>query len=122
MTYSDLEYEIFSRQFILQNFDQKNIHKLLEEVGDKVVSISLDTDVNEDENTVKAHINNNNFDGLYAISSKELTESLIDQFGVGVVNAPSAPVVLICEDQSARLLQRGLKSIDELKEELSRGC
>ena len=28
MTYSDLEYEIFSRQFILQNFDQKNIHKL----------------------------------------------------------------------------------------------
>ena len=28
MTYSDLEFEIFSRQFILQNFDQKNIHKL----------------------------------------------------------------------------------------------
>ena len=28
MTYSDLEYEIFSRQFILKNFDQKNIHKL----------------------------------------------------------------------------------------------
>ena len=28
MTYSDLEYEIFSRQFILQNFDEKNILKL----------------------------------------------------------------------------------------------
>ena len=28
MTYSDLEYEIFSRQFILKNFDEKNIHKL----------------------------------------------------------------------------------------------
>ena len=28
MTYSDLEYEIFSRQFILQNFNEKNIHKL----------------------------------------------------------------------------------------------
>jgi len=28
MTYSDLEYEIFSRQFILKNFDQKSIHKL----------------------------------------------------------------------------------------------
>ena len=28
MTYSDLEYEIFSRQFILQNFDEKNINKL----------------------------------------------------------------------------------------------
>ena len=28
MTYSDLEYEIFSRQFILKNFDEKNIDKL----------------------------------------------------------------------------------------------
>ena len=28
MTYSDLEYEIFSRQFILKNFDEKNIYKL----------------------------------------------------------------------------------------------
>ena len=28
MSYSDLEYEIFSRQFILQNFDEDNIAKL----------------------------------------------------------------------------------------------
>lgn len=28
MSYSDLEYEIFSRQFILKNFDEKNISKL----------------------------------------------------------------------------------------------
>ena len=28
MTYSDLEYEIFSRQFILKNFNEKNINKL----------------------------------------------------------------------------------------------
>ena len=28
MTYLDLEYEIFSRQFILQNFNEKNIQKL----------------------------------------------------------------------------------------------
>ena len=28
MTYSDLEYEIFSRQFILKSFDERNIYKL----------------------------------------------------------------------------------------------
>ena len=28
MSYSDLEYEIFSRQFILKNFNETNIHKL----------------------------------------------------------------------------------------------
>ena len=28
MSYSDLEYEIFSRQFVLQNFNEENIQKL----------------------------------------------------------------------------------------------
>ena len=28
MSYSDLEYDIFSRQFILQNFNEENIQKL----------------------------------------------------------------------------------------------
>ena len=28
MSYSDLEYEIFSRQFILKNFNETNINKL----------------------------------------------------------------------------------------------
>ena len=38
MSYSDLEYEIFSRQFILKNFNEKNIQKLKDA---KIIIIGL---------------------------------------------------------------------------------
>ena len=38
MSYSDLEYEIFSRQFILKNFNETNIHKLKDA---KIIIIGL---------------------------------------------------------------------------------
>ena len=101
---------------------QKEIKKLHQELGDTFVSISLDTDPNEDVTIIQEHIDRNGFDWHYAISPRELTQSLIDEFGIGVVNAPSAPVVLICEDQSTHYLGRGLKLVDELKEELEVNC
>ncbi len=99
---------------------QQNIIKDLHEiVGDTVTSISLDTDPNEDTAIVQNHINQHGFDWYYAISPPELTQSLIDQFGINVVNAPRAPIVLICPDHSARLLKNGLKSVEELQQEIA---
>ena len=68
------------------------------------------------------NITENGFDWLYAISPKELATGLIDEFGINVVNAPSAPVVLVCADGSTRFLGRGLKSVSELQEEIKKGC
>jgi thiol-disulfide isomerase/thioredoxin len=87
-----------------------------------VIHISLDTDTNEDAELVKDHAERNGFDWYFAVAPIEMTESLIDEFGLGVVNAPSAPVILICNDQSTRLLDRGLKQTDELIMELEEGC
>ncbi|MBW2995383.1 redoxin family protein [Candidatus Woesearchaeota archaeon] len=101
---------------------QDKIKELHEEVGDSVVSISLDTDPNEDEAKVRGHATRYDFDWYFAVSPVELTKALIDDFGIGVVNAPSAPIVLICADQSARMLPRGVKDADELKTEIGRGC
>jgi thiol-disulfide isomerase/thioredoxin len=101
---------------------QQEIKKLHEDVGDSVVSVSLDTDPNEEESQVKEHTEQNGFDWYYAVSPKDLTQSLIDEFGVGVVNAPQAPVILVCEDLSTRLLDRGVKDTDELKEAIEEGC
>ena len=101
---------------------QREIKKLHEEVGDSVVSITLDTDPNEDEQKVIEHAQANGFDWRYAVSPPTLTQSLIDEFGVGVVNAPSAPVILICEDQSTRYLDRGVKSKEDLKSAIAQGC
>jgi cytochrome oxidase Cu insertion factor (SCO1/SenC/PrrC family) len=101
---------------------QKNIQALHEEVGDEVISISLNTDPNEDAARVQDHTARHGFTGRYAIAPKELTQALIDEFGISVVNAPSVPVVLVCEDLSTRLLPRGIKSANTLKNEIAKGC
>ncbi len=97
---------------------QDEIKELHEEVGEDVISIALNTDPNEDEAKVLEHINRHGYTWIYAISPEKVTRSLIDQFGIQVVNAPQTPVILICEDQSARLLERGVKDVGELKSEI----
>lgn len=87
-----------------------------------VIHISLDTDPNEDEGKVRKYLEDNGFDWYFAIAPPEMTRALIDEFGSEVVVAPSAPIVLICEDQSARLMSRGVKSPEDIQEELEQGC
>ena len=90
--------------------------------GDSIVHVSIDTDPNEDKSKVLDHLNRYGFDWYFAISPIEMTEALIDDFGIGIVNAPTAPVVLVCEDQSARFLPNGIKTPEELKAEVAKGC
>ena len=100
---------------------QDQIKKLIEQ-GDKSIHISINTDPNEDASQVIEHANNYNFDWRFAISPIVYTQLLITEFGIKVVNAPSAPVILICEDLTARLLGSGVKDTTELKEEIAKGC
>ena len=101
---------------------QHSIKQLHDDVGDAVISVSLNTDPNEDSDLVKNHAKSNGFDWKYSISPVKLTRALIDEFGSSVVNAPSVPVILVCPDQSSRLLARGVKSADELKTQIGLGC
>tara|TARA_Y100000310_G_C20668159_1_gene808788 strand:- start:1387 stop:1962 length:576 start_codon:yes stop_codon:yes gene_type:complete len=117
----------FDKPILLESFavwcptctrQQKEIKELHEELGDSFISISLDTDPNEDSQKVLDHIKRNDFTWRYAIAPKELTQSLIEEFGVTVVNAPQAPVILIGKNKDAKLLHNGVKSSSELKGEL----
>ena len=101
---------------------QKQMKKLIEKEGDAIVHISLDTDPNEDAAKVKEHLEKNGLDWYFVVSPVELTKALIDEFGLSVVSAPSAPVVLICEDQTSRFLKSGVKSADTLLDEVEKGC
>lgn len=102
---------------------QKEMKKLRDQ-GDDTVHISLDTDPNEDESIVKEHALNNNLDWRFAVSPNEATKSLIKDFGINIVFAPGAPVLLICDDdaQSARFLPAGVKDADKLQQEIDKGC
>lgn len=102
---------------------QKEIKKLHEELGDSIVSISINTDPNEDESKILEHIKKNEFEWYYAVSPIEMTQSLMNEFGNGIINAPSAPIILICEDLNYRKLSGfGARDVDKLKEEIKRGC
>ncbi len=101
---------------------QREIAKLFLSEGDAVVHISLDTDPNEDAARVREHLEANGLNWWFAIAPIELTRALIDYFVFQVVNAPGAPVVLICADQSTRFLDRGVKSADKLLSEIDKGC
>ena len=99
---------------------QREIKQLHSEIGDEFVSITLDVDPNESEEQVREHLKRNGFDWLYAVAPPELTKLLINEFGTIIVNAPSAPVVLIDENGDARLLGRGVKSAEKLKAEIKK--
>jgi thiol-disulfide isomerase/thioredoxin len=101
---------------------QREMKKLIESDGDAIIHISLDTDPNEDEDAVRNHINRNDLDWFFAVAPTEVTKALVDEFGIGVVNAPGAPVILVCEDLSSRFLRSGVKSPDLLKQEITQGC
>jgi len=101
---------------------QQEVRKLHEQ-GSDVISISLDVDPNEDEARIIEHTERNGFTWRYAKAPVEMSQALIDEFGFGVVNAPQAPMILICEDQTTRFISgRGVKSVSTLINELNQGC
>ncbi len=101
---------------------QKELQKLQASEGNDVIHISLDTDPNEDAGKIRDHIERNGLDWYFAVSPIELTQALINEFGLDFVSAPRAPLVLICEDGSARFLRSGVKPVEELAAEIEQGC
>ncbi len=98
---------------------QQKVIKELHEEQDDFVSIALNTDPQEDAALVKEHAQSNGFDWRYAVAPKEMVQQLVDQFGLGVVSAPSVPMILLCPEKPAKLLERGNKNKEVLKEAIA---
>ena len=122
--------DFYGRPVLIESFavwcsvclrQQKEMAKLVESEGEAIVHISLDTDPNEDAAAVIGHANRHGFEWLFSVSPADLTRTLINEFGLTVVNAPRAPVILVEADGSARLLSNGVKSVDTLLEEIGEG-
>ena len=101
---------------------QKEINSLIQDEKIEIIHISLDTDPNEDENAVIEHAQDNDFNWRFSVAPNEFTQALINDFGLRIVDAASVPIVLICDDGSAQLLARGLKSSDKLISEIEKRC
>ncbi|PSQ43329.1 hypothetical protein BRD17_06475 [Halobacteriales archaeon SW_7_68_16] len=119
----------FDRPVVLETFavwcsictdQQREVWEFHGAVGDDAVSVSLNVDPNEDARRVRDHAAGHGFDWRYAVAPPSVTRSLVNRFGQGVTNAPSAPVVRLCPGGSARKLRDGVKPADELRTAIER--
>jgi len=88
--------------------------KNMQELDDSVTVVGLNTDPNEDAAKVRDHAESNGFDWRFAVAPTEMTESLVDEFGTTVTNAPSTPVIVACESGESTFMSGGIQSADEI--------
>lgn len=99
---------------------QKEMQKVAADDYD-VRMISLNIADNEDANQIRDHLQEFGFGWRYAVSPSQMTRQLVNTYGTSIVNPPSSPKVLICEN-STRKLPNGVSPADKLKEEIDTGC
>jgi cytochrome oxidase Cu insertion factor (SCO1/SenC/PrrC family) len=99
-------------------FQQHEVTKLHESLGypDDFVSISLDTDLNEDEEILKAYVEEWGFDWHFAISPRQVTHDLGNLYSAQYVNPPLAPMMIIDRDGTIEHLPYSIKDVDTLLE------
>ncbi|MFC6875129.1 TlpA family protein disulfide reductase [Halobellus marinus] len=82
----------------------KRLSNQLAQLDGTYTLLGLNTDPNEDAAKVRQHAEENDFSWRFAVAPTEMTESLVDRFGSTVVNAPSTPVIVVCESGTATFL------------------
>lgn len=100
---------------------QDEIKALHEQLGmpKDLVSISLDIDANENLDTVKSYLGTTGFDWLYAVATADMAREIAALYGDQFLNPPSAPVLIIDRHGVAHPLPFGLKSSDDLFQEVN---
>ena len=101
---------------------QQESKKLEEMEGHDIVSVAINADLNEDEEFVREHIERHGFDWRYAVARSDFINPVIEDFGTSIVHAPSAPMILVCSDQTVHRLRNGVKPADELRDKVSELC
>lgn len=100
-----------------QQGEVKALHELLGE-RDDFVSIGLDIDANETAEDLKAYVDTNGFDWMYAIASADVSRELGELYGQEFLNPPSTPILIIDREGNAHTLPFGIKSAEDLSKAL----
>ena len=96
---------------------QNEIRELHEALGhpDDFVSISLDVDVNEDEQMLKEYVEQWGFEWHFAVSPTLVSRGLGNLYSAQYLNPPLAPMMIIDRDGSIEHLPYGIKKLEELE-------
>ena len=99
---------------------QGEVQSLLGLLGDQpnLVSVALDIDPHETNDTLKAHTDKNGFDWVYAVAPAEVSRDISQLYGGQFLNPPSTPMLIIDRHGEAHPLPFGHKSAQSLEEAL----
>lgn len=86
----------------------------LESLGEDVVIVSLDVDLNEDEELLRRYAEENGFEWRLAVAPRELASELVQRYGNRFATPPAEPKLFIGPDGSVTE-EFGRKSADELR-------
>lgn len=101
---------------------QRHLRGLKERVGAKVRLVSLNTDPNEDADRIREYRRTHGFDWQFAVVPAPMSRALKDEFGTIVVVPSQTPVAVVCPDETAQLLPRGVLTVDHLEAQLTTDC
>ena len=112
--------ETYSRNCYPCGEQKLKLQEFISEKNNSIIHISMNTDPNADIEEVLKTVDFYNYDWPFVLASKELRSSITKQFGNKVLRYDHAPLILICEDQSAYLLGDGIKGEFQLNEALKK--
>jgi thiol-disulfide isomerase/thioredoxin len=101
---------------------QAEIKALHEKLGvqEDLVSITLDIDPNENQDDLKAYVEQNGFDWKYAVAPTDVSREIGKLYGDQFLNPPSAPILIVDRHGAAHPLPFGVKSADDLFEAVNK--
>ena len=99
---------------------QNQVYDLHQKLGpqDNFVSIGIDIDPNEDLGMLTRYVKDNGFTWLYGIAPVEVSREIANLLGDQYLNPPSTPMFIVDSEGNIHELRFGIKSADELLEEL----
>jgi len=99
---------------LVQANEVRNLHDALG-YPDDLISISLDVDINEDNDALKAYVQGYGFDWHFAIAPLEVARALGNLYTAQYLNPPLSPMLIIDRNGDVHHLEYGLKEAETLK-------
>lgn len=92
-------------------------YRLHEQLGnpDDLISVSLDVDLNENADDLKAYIEEYGFDWHFAVAPLEIDRALGNLYSAQYMNPPLAPMLIIDRQGNVHSLEFGLKDTETLQ-------
>lgn len=99
---------------IVQANEIRNLHEALGNPED-LISVSLDVDVNEDNETLGKYAHEYGFDWHFAIAPLEVARTLGNLYTAQYLNPPLAPMLIIDREGNVHHLEYGIKDAETLQ-------